>query len=98
MAVCGDDELYGQALELLGDLVRRQARVDHDRLFGFGAGHDVAVDLAIELDLDDPQLHTKESTTISSVQRTAVIVFGGALLLVCLFWMYGYIRRRSRKG
>jgi hypothetical protein len=32
------------------------------------------------------------------MQRTAVIVFGSALLLVCLFWTYGYIRRRSRKN
>jgi hypothetical protein len=31
------------------------------------------------------------------MQRTAVIVFGGALLLICLYWTYGYIRRRSRK-
>jgi hypothetical protein len=27
-----------------------------------------------------------------------VVVFGGALLLLCLFWTYGYIRRRSRKN
>lgn len=26
-----------------------------------------------------------------------VVVFSGALLLVCLFWTYGYIRRRARK-
>jgi hypothetical protein len=31
------------------------------------------------------------------MQRTAVVVFAGALLLVCLFWTYGYIRKRSRK-
>jgi hypothetical protein len=31
------------------------------------------------------------------MQRTAVIVFGGALLLICLYWTYGYIRRRFRK-
>jgi hypothetical protein len=30
------------------------------------------------------------------MQRAAVIMFGGALLLICLFWIYGYIRRRSR--
>jgi hypothetical protein len=26
-----------------------------------------------------------------------VVVFAGALLLICLFWTYGYIRKRSRK-
>jgi hypothetical protein len=26
------------------------------------------------------------------------VVFGGALLFVCLFWIYGYVRRRSRKS
>jgi hypothetical protein len=31
------------------------------------------------------------------MQRTEVVVFGAALLLICLFWVYGYIRRRSRK-
>jgi hypothetical protein len=31
------------------------------------------------------------------MQRTAVVVFGIALLLVCLFWTVGYIRRRARK-
>jgi hypothetical protein len=32
------------------------------------------------------------------MQRTAVVVFGIALLLVCLYWIYGYLRRRSRKN
>jgi hypothetical protein len=27
-----------------------------------------------------------------------VVVFGSALLLLFLFWTYGYIRRRSRKN
>jgi hypothetical protein len=27
-----------------------------------------------------------------------VVLFGSALLLICLFWTYGYIRRRTRKG
>jgi hypothetical protein len=31
------------------------------------------------------------------MQRTEVVLFGVALLLVCLFWIYGYLRRRSRK-
>jgi hypothetical protein len=31
------------------------------------------------------------------MQRAEVVVFGVALLLVCLFWIYGYIRRRSRR-
>jgi hypothetical protein len=30
-------------------------------------------------------------------QRTEVVLFGGALLLLCLYWIYGYLRRRSRK-
>jgi len=31
------------------------------------------------------------------MQQLAVVAFGVALLVVCLFWMYGYYRRRSRK-
>jgi hypothetical protein len=31
------------------------------------------------------------------MQQWAVVAFGGVLLLVCLFWMYGYFRRRSKK-
>jgi hypothetical protein len=31
------------------------------------------------------------------MQRVEVIAFAGALLLICLFWTYGYIRKRSRK-
>ena len=31
------------------------------------------------------------------MEQLAVVAFGVALLLVCLFWMYGYYRRRSRK-
>jgi hypothetical protein len=30
-------------------------------------------------------------------QRIAVVVFGSALLLICVFWIYGYIRRRAQK-
>jgi hypothetical protein len=30
-------------------------------------------------------------------QRVAVVAFGTALLLICLFWTYGYIRRRAKK-
>jgi hypothetical protein len=30
-------------------------------------------------------------------QRTAVVGFAVLLLLVCLYWTYGYIRRRSKK-
>jgi hypothetical protein len=32
------------------------------------------------------------------MQREAVVVFGAALVLVCLYWTYGYIRKRSRRG
>jgi len=31
------------------------------------------------------------------MQREAVIAFGILLLLVCLYWTYGYLRRRSKK-
>jgi hypothetical protein len=31
------------------------------------------------------------------MQQLAVVAFGSALLLACLFWMYGYFRRRSNK-
>jgi len=31
------------------------------------------------------------------MQQLAVVAFGVGLLLVCLFWMYGYYRRRSKK-
>jgi hypothetical protein len=30
-------------------------------------------------------------------QRTAVVVFGGVLLLILLFWTYGYVRRRAKR-
>jgi hypothetical protein len=32
------------------------------------------------------------------MQRTEVVVFGVVLLLVCLYWTYGYVRRRIRKN
>jgi hypothetical protein len=35
---------------------------------------------------------------MGSMQRIEVVMFGVALLLVLLFWTYGYIRRRSRKS
>ena len=60
VAVGGEDVAHGQALELLGDLLGRQAGVDDDRLFGGRVGDDVAVDLAVELDLDDPELHVQQ--------------------------------------
>jgi hypothetical protein len=31
------------------------------------------------------------------MQRDAVVVFSILLLGLCLFWIYGYIRRRSKK-
>jgi hypothetical protein len=31
------------------------------------------------------------------MQREAVIGFGVVLLVICLYWAYGYLRRRSRK-
>jgi len=31
------------------------------------------------------------------MERAAVVGFGILLLLICLFWTYGYLRRRSKK-
>jgi hypothetical protein len=31
------------------------------------------------------------------VQHAAAVTLGVGLLLLCLFWTYGYIRRRSKK-
>jgi len=31
------------------------------------------------------------------MQRAAVVVFAIVLLAVCLFWTYGYIRKRLKK-
>jgi len=31
------------------------------------------------------------------MQQVAVVTFGFVLLAICLFWVYGYIRRRSKK-
>ena len=32
------------------------------------------------------------------MQHAAVIAFSIFLTLVCMFWIYGYIRRRSKKN
>jgi hypothetical protein len=31
------------------------------------------------------------------MERAAVVGFGVVLLLICVYWTYGYIRRRSKK-
>jgi len=31
------------------------------------------------------------------MERAAAVGFAVALTLVCLFWIYGYIRRRAKK-
>jgi len=31
------------------------------------------------------------------MERAAVVGFAVVLLVICLFWTYGYIRRRSKK-
>jgi hypothetical protein len=31
------------------------------------------------------------------MERAAVVGFAVLLLLICLFWTYGYFRRRSKK-
>jgi len=33
----------------------------------------------------------------SAMERAAVVGFAVLLLLICLFWTYGYFRRRSKK-
>jgi len=38
-----------------------------------------------------------ERGTLTAMERFAAIGFAVVLLLVCLFWTYGYIRRRSKK-
>src|SRR5439155_1071772 len=60
-----------------------------------GAGHDVGVHLAVELDLDDGEL--RHPSLFTAMERAAVVGFAVFLVLICLFWTYGYIRRRSRK-
>ena len=79
----------------LDDLLGRLPGIDHDRFFGRGARDDVAVHLAVELDLDDGELAHKSVFTV--VEHSAVIGFSIGLLLVCGFWIYGYFRRRSKK-
>ena len=34
---------------------------------------------------------------LPQMERTAVVGFAVFLVLICLFWTYGYIRRRSKK-
>jgi hypothetical protein len=31
------------------------------------------------------------------MERAAVVGFAVVLLLICLYWVYGYVRRRSKK-
>ena len=94
VAVGGQDVAKRQALQLLGDLLDRQPGVDHDRLLRIRIGHDVSVDLAIELDLQDGELGHPSLCT--AMQHAAAVGFAIFLSLVCLFWIYGYIRRRSK--
>src|SRR5439155_1190925 len=95
VAVRGQDVFDREALCLLGDLLRRHAGIDDHRLLGPGVRHDVAVDLAVELDLDDGELC--QQSLFTAMERTAVVAFALVLLLVCLFSIYSYIRRRSKK-
>src|SRR5579859_7604932 len=97
VAVGGDDPAHGHAPELLGDLVCRQAGVDDHGLLGRGARDDVRVDLALELDLDDSELGHQLRSPLNRMQQIAVVTFGVVLLGICVFWIYGYFRRRSKK-
>src|SRR5229473_3737111 len=95
VAVGGQDVPDLDAFQLLGDLFDRQPWVDDDRLLGARAGEDITVDLAIELDLDDGELG--HASLFTGMEQVAAVGFGVVLVLVCLFWAYGYFRRRSRK-
>ena len=33
---------------------------------------------------------------LPEMERWAVVAFGGVLVLVCAFWIYGYFRRRTK--
>jgi hypothetical protein len=33
---------------------------------------------------------------LPEMERALVVGFGAALVLVCLFWIYGYLRRRAK--
>ena len=35
--------------------------------------------------------------TFTAMEQVAAVAFAVVLLLVCLFWTYGYFRRRSKK-
>jgi hypothetical protein len=37
------------------------------------------------------------SRRVIRMEPVAAVAFGAGLLLLCLFWIYGYIRRRSKK-
>jgi len=52
----GDDEAHGRAGQLLGDLLHRRAGIDDHGFLGRGVGDYVAVDVAVQLDLDDAEL------------------------------------------
>ena len=95
MPVRGEDVPDREAVCLLGDLLRGHAGIDDHGLLGPGIRDDVAVDLTVELDLDDGKLC--QQSLFTAMERTAVVGFAVVLLLVCLFWIYGYIRRRSKK-
>ena len=56
MSMRREDVLDRQARGLFDDLLGRLPGIDHDRFLGRGARDDVAVHLAVELDLDDGEL------------------------------------------
>ena len=50
-----------QTLDLVDELVHRQAGIDDYRFLGRRVSHDVGVDLAVELDFDDAELHVNRN-------------------------------------
>jgi len=56
VAVGGQDVADLEAFQLFGDLLDREPWVDDYSLLGARAGHYVAVDLTVELDLHDGEL------------------------------------------
>jgi hypothetical protein len=34
---------------------------------------------------------------LQEMQKAEVVALGAVLILICLFWTYGYFRRRSKK-
>src|ERR1700680_402682 len=69
VAMRGNDVLHRKAPCLLGELFRWEPGVDYERFLRGRTRKDVAVDLAIQLDLDDAQLPHISVCIRSGTQR-----------------------------